>query len=139
MNNVQLSGRITLMQAKSITTKSGEQIPAVSFGLAVTNPKNREETFFISCFASGKTSDVITKYFQKGDGIYISDGYIKVSSYTDKNGQNRNSWSVIVSSIEFPLSKKSGTQTQGQPQAQPQAQQEFTKAPVVEEEEDFPF
>ena len=138
MNNVQLSGRITLMQTKSITTKSGEQIPAVSFGLAVTNPKNREETFFISCFASGKTSDVITKYFQKGDGIYISDGYIKVSSYTDKNGQNRNSWSVIVSSIEFPLSKKSSTQTQTQ-QQQTQTQQEFTKTPVAEEEEDFPF
>ena len=109
-NLVVLDGRIT-KDIELRTTQSG--VPVARFSVAVNRPKKSGEepaADFINVTAWRNTAEFASKYFHKGDAMKII-GTIQTGSYTDSEGNTRNSFEVIADSIEFPLtqSKKNDT------------------------------
>lgn len=70
-----------------------------------TGSKEKAETSFIRCTAFGKTADFIMKYFIKGDPIFV-EGKLKTDTYAGKDGEKRNSFSVIIQSVHLISAKK---------------------------------
>lgn len=99
MNIVCLVGRLT---ADPELKQSGEH-SYCRFTVAVDR-RGQEGADFIPCVTFGKTAENAAQWLKKGVRVAI-DGRISTSSYTDKDGQKRNSWSVSVRSWEFAQSK----------------------------------
>lgn len=79
------------------------------FNLAVNkNYKNEYgeyETDFIPVTVWGKPAENLVQYQNKGSLILV-DGSISMSNYTDKDGNNRTSFEVMTSNVQFLGSKK---------------------------------
>lgn len=105
MNVVCLLGRLTATPELK-TTQSG--VSVTSFSVAVDRtyqPKGAErQTDFINCVAWRNTADFVCRYFQKGQRIALQ-GSLQSRSYTDKNGNNRTVFEVIVDNAFFAESK----------------------------------
>lgn len=102
MNEVCLVGRLT---ADPELKQSGEH-SYCRFTVAVDR-RGQEGADFIPCVTFGKTAEGAAQWLKKGVRVAL-DGRISTSSYTDKDGQKRNSWSVSVRSWEFAQSKNEG-------------------------------
>lgn len=104
MNKILIQGRLT----RDIEIESGKNgTEYAHFSVAVDRRGKKGEdkqTDFFNCAAFGQTAAFIKQYFHKGDGILI-EGSMQSSQY-DKDGEKRQSWSLIVSNVEFPLQKK---------------------------------
>lgn len=100
MNNINILGRLT---AAVIPYGSGDKL-AARFTVAV--PRDRKnadgvrEADFIDCVAFGKLGETVLGYLDKGCRVGVS-GRLSVSSYTDKDGVKRRSWSVVCSDVSF--------------------------------------
>lgn len=110
MNLVVLTGRLTNdIEVKQ--TQSG--VPFAKFCIAVDkefNSGEERQANFINVTAWRKSAEFLAKYFRKGDGITIS-GSIDTNQYTDKDGNKRTSFEVLMNKAEFPIAKKSGNGT----------------------------
>ena len=104
MNKIILSGNLT----KTPEVKQYESTTVAKFGIAVRRFA-KEETDFFNVTAFGKTAEFCGKYFDKGRRAII-EGRLQTSNYTDKDGNKRTSYDVIVESIEFADSKKKETE-----------------------------
>ena len=108
MNVVCLLGRLTATPEQK-TTQSG--VSVTSFSVAVDRtyqPKGAErQTDFINCVAWRNTAEFICRYFQKGRRIALQ-GSLQSRSYTDKNGNNRTVFEVVVDNAFFAESKNGG-------------------------------
>lgn len=104
MNEVVLVGRLT---SDPELKQSGEH-SYCRFTLAVDR-RGQEGADFIPCVTFGKTAETAAQWLKKGVRVAL-DGRISTSTYTDKDGQKRNSWSVSVRSWEFAQSKNEGKQ-----------------------------
>lgn len=100
MNNVQLLGRLTKDVELRVSQKSKKNF--AYFTLAV---QNGEDAMFIDCVAFDKLAETIEKYVKKGNRILV-EGSINVSTYVDKDGNNRKSTNVFVNKITFIESTK---------------------------------
>lgn len=94
MNSVKLSGRLT-RDPELKQTQAG--VPVASFGLAVDRKFNRDEADFIPITAWRKTAEFVAKYFHKGQRVIISEGRIRVTPYTDRDGNKRTHFEVVES------------------------------------------
>lgn len=100
MNNINILGRLT---SAAIPYGSGDKL-AARFTVAV--PRDRKnadgvrEADFIDCVAFGKLGENVLGYLDKGCRVVVS-GRLSVSSYTDKDGVKRRSWSVVCSDVSF--------------------------------------
>lgn len=100
MNNIDILGRLT---SAAIPYGSGDKL-AARFTVAV--PRDRKnadgvrEADFIDCVAFGKLGETVLGYLDKGCRVGVS-GRLSVSSYTDKDGVKRRSWSVVCSDVSF--------------------------------------
>lgn len=100
MNSINILGRLT---AAAIPYGSGDKL-AARFTVAV--PRDRKnsdgvrEADFIDCVAFGKLGETVLGYLDKGCRVGVS-GRLSVSSYTDKDGVKRRSWSVVCSDVSF--------------------------------------
>lgn len=94
MNNVQLLGRLT-KDVEIEKTKSKKEY--ARFTLAVPNGEN---TNFIDCVVFDKLAETISKYVKKGNRLLV-EGSLNVSTYEDKDGNNRKSTNVYVYKITF--------------------------------------
>ena len=87
------------------------QTPVASFSLAcerdIPNKSGEKEVDFINCAAWRNTADFVTKYFHKGSMAVVS-GRIQIRSYTDKDDRRREVSEIIVDSIYFADSKRTG-------------------------------
>lgn len=101
MNKVILSGNLT----RDPELKQYSSTTVAKFGLAVSRPTAKNEPDFFNVAAFGKTAEFIGKYFSKGSRAII-EGRLQNSSYTDKDGNKRTSFEVMVDNIEFGDSKK---------------------------------
>ena len=105
MNAVCLLGRLTATPEQK-TTANG--VSVTSFTVAVDRtyqPKGAErQTDFINCVAWRNTAEFICRYFQKGQRIALQ-GSLQSRSYTDKNGNNRTVFEVVVDNAFFAESK----------------------------------
>lgn len=110
MNHVTIIGRIT--KDPEIRYSNGEEpIAFGSYTIAVDRPvaKGKDAiTDFINVKAVGRTAEFAEKYLRKGMKIAI-EGRIQVDNYKDKDGNNRSTTYVQVSSHEFCESKQSDT------------------------------
>ena len=103
MNKIFLSGNLT--RDPEVKTYKGDITTAKSAIAASRNFSKNGETDFFNITAFGKTAEFLSKYFQKGSRILI-EGRLQQSNYTDKDGNNRTSYDVIIDNIEFGDSKK---------------------------------
>ena len=105
MNSVCLLGRLTATPEQKSTTNG---VSVTSFTVAVDRtyqPKGAErQTDFINCVAWRNTAEFICRYFQKGQRIALQ-GSLQSRSYTDKNGNNRTVFEVVVDNAFFAESK----------------------------------
>ena len=67
----------------------------------------REETLFIRVTAWAKTAEFCNQYMRKGKGIFV-EGRLKLDTWKDKDGNNRERISVNADRIQFVESKGSG-------------------------------
>ncbi len=116
MNVVCLLGRLTATPELK-TTQSG--VSVTSFSVAVDRtyqPKGSErQTDFINCVAWRNTAEFLCRYFQKGQRIALQ-GSLQSRSYTDKNGNNRTVFEVVVDNAFFAESKgNAAPRTDAQP------------------------
>ena len=114
-NLVVLTGRLTA-DPELKTTQSG--ISVTSFSVAVNRPYRtgeEQQTDFINVVAWRKTAEFIAKYFKKGNMIGI-EGSIQTRKYTDKNGNNRTAFEVVVNNAQFVESKRDSAVSQGSEQ-----------------------
>lgn len=128
MNNVSLVGRLTA-DPEVKHTQSGTAY--TRFSVAVDRQvKQGEEkqADFITIVAWNKTAEFVCKYFSKGQRIGLT-GSIRTGSYTDKDGNKRNTVEVWANNVEF-VEKK----TSVQPTVQPE-----TIDITVPDDEDLPF
>ena len=104
-NLVVLTGRLTA-DPELKTTPTG--VPVTSFSIAVNrNYRSGEEqqTDFINIVAWRQRAEFICKYFTKGSLIGI-EGSFQTRKYTDKNGNNRTAFEVVVNNAQFVESKR---------------------------------
>ena len=111
-NLVVLTGRLTA-DPELKTTPNG--IPVTSFSIAVNRNyragEEQQQTDFINIVAWRQRAEFITKYFKKGSMIGI-EGSIQTRRYTDKNGNNRTAFEVVVNNAQFVESKRDGAASQ---------------------------
>ncbi len=100
MNHIELTGRLTRDPELNV-----EHTPRVNFTIAVDRftKQDADKTDFFRCVAFGSSAQAINECFYKGRGITVS-GRMENNPYNDKNGNKRDSWSVVVEHWEFPLS-----------------------------------
>ena len=120
MNNVQLLGRLT-KDIELAQTKSKKAY--ARFTLAV---QNGEDAMFIDCVAFDKLAETIEKYVKKGNRLLV-EGTLNVSTYEDKDGNNRKSTNVFVNKITFIESAKK------------EDDKKASKKSKKDEDEDLPF
>ena len=114
-NLVVLTGRLTA-DPELKTTQSGISVTSIS--VAVNRPYRtgeEQQTDFINVVAWRKTAEFIAKYFKKGNMIGI-EGSIQTRKYTDKNGNNRTAFEVVVNNAQFVESKRDSAASQGSEQ-----------------------
>ena len=103
-NLVVISGRV----CNDIELKyTQSNIPVCSFTIACDRRGKGEDkqTDFINIVAWRQTAEFISKYFAKGSMIGI-EGSIQTRKFTDKDGNNRTAFEVIVNNVQFMDSKK---------------------------------
>ena len=109
MNNVSLVGRLTA-DPEVKHTQSGTAY--TRFSVAVDRPMKQGEekqADFITIAAWNKTAEFVCKYFSKGQRIGLT-GSIRTGSYTDKDGNKRNTVEVWANNVEFVEKKQSSAQ-----------------------------
>src|SRR5699024_10255483 len=128
MNLVAITGNI----ATDIELRNAGQSVVTSINLAVKDDFKKDTTHFIKVEAWGKTAELLEQYCQKGAKVGIQ-GSLKVDTFQDKEGNNREITKVNASRVEFLDSKGSNNAADGQQsQARPntnQAQQTRSQAP----------
>lgn len=136
MNRIFISGRLTKNPELKVTASG---IEVCNLTVAVDRKVGKDgdkKCDFIDCTAWRKTGVFVEKYFHKGDGINL-EGTLQSEKYTDKNGNERTAWKVVVENVEFPLSKKSdGSSLENHEQT---AQADETFAELPENDGDLPF
>ena len=143
LNNIIISGRLTRTpELKS--TRDGTAV--TSFTVAVDRDYGGEnrQTDFIECVAWRQTAEFISRYFNKGSYITVT-GSLQSRKYTDRNGNNRTAWEIIVDKAYFCGSKPGAEKhTEPEPDESPDGQSpyfdgrsgaDFTELPL----EDLPF
>lgn len=99
-NKVTLVGRISTDLELRYT---GSNKAYCRFNLAVN--RMNEGTDFIPVTVWGKPAENLVQYQSKGSLILV-DGSISMNNYTDKDGNNRTSFEVMTSNVQFLGSKK---------------------------------
>ncbi len=104
MNKALLVGRITT-KPELRTTNSG--IPYTRFSVAINRPfsNNGERSAdFINILVWRKQAENVCNFLDKGSQVAI-EGRIQTGNYTDKDGNNRNSFEVVADNVQFLDSK----------------------------------
>ena len=91
-------------------TQNGTAV--ASFTMAVDrdfkNQNGEKETDFINCVAWKGSAEFASNYFSKGR-MAVVDGRLQMRDWTDKDGNKRRSFDVVVQSMYFCDSKKDET------------------------------
>ncbi len=107
MNVICLMGRL-VADPELKSTQSGVNV--TSFCVAVDRayqPKGQErQSDFINCVAWRGTAEFITRFFRKGQRIALQ-GSLQSRNYTDRDGNKRTAYEVVVDNAFFAESKSS--------------------------------
>lgn len=98
MNNWNGIGRLTKDPELRYTANN---FPVCTFSVAIDRRgKEEKKTNYIPVKVLGKTAENCGKYLAKGRLVGVH-GSIETDSYTDKDGNKRNTWNVLASAVEF--------------------------------------
>lgn len=107
LNRISIHGRLTA-DPEFRETQSG--VSCCNFTVAVDRnfAKQGEEkqTDFFRCVAWRSTAEFINKFFSKGKEIVLC-GSMQMDNYTDKDGNKRTAWNLMVDNAEFCGGKES--------------------------------
>jgi len=119
-------------------------------GLAVNrrfksaNGEQKDETLFIDLTFFGRSAEIANQYLHKGSKILV-EGRLKLDSWKDQNGHNRNKYTVVVENMQMLDNKNNSTtsmsptsnQGYNQPATQPNG---YSNPPEIDiSEDDLPF
>ena len=141
LNQIFLIGRV----GHTPEIRIAGQSTICNFTLAVNdrvkvNDQWTDQTEWFRCTAFGKTADVIAKYVKKGSLIFVS-GKMKSRKYTAKDGTEKTSWEVTVSTLQLLDPKSEGEEqpTEAQTTAPAPAAQSTPKPESSDEDDELPF
>lgn len=97
LNHVSIQGRF-VKDPELRRTDNGKAV--TSFTLAVDRPGKDNGAAFIPCVAWDKTAEFINSYFMKGNAIVV-EGRLDSRDWTDKDGNKRTAYEVIVNQAHF--------------------------------------
>lgn len=105
MNRVCLVGRITKDLELRYTTTN---VATTRFNIAINrqfkDADGERKVDFIPVQCWRKQAENVCNYLNKGSLVSI-EGRIQTEKYTDKDGNNRNTWSVVADNVTFLESK----------------------------------
>lgn len=105
MNRVCLVGRITKDLELRYTTTN---VATTRFNIAINrqfkDADGERKADFIPVQCWRKQAENVCNYLNKGSLVSI-EGRIQTEKYTDKDGNNRNTWSVVADNVTFLESK----------------------------------
>lgn len=107
MNKFMVTGRLTSDPVER-ATKEGN--PIISFRIAVDRWGNGQKvTDFFSCTAFSRQAETLKKLtFGKGAKVLVV-GQMQIDSYTDRNGNTRETPNIVVNEFEL-LESRGGSQ-----------------------------
>lgn len=109
-NKVMQCGRLTA-DTELRMTQGGQSV--VSFTLAVNRPRAKDSTEqkadFLQCVAWDKTAEFISKYFSKGDALFVV-GKLQTRSYKAREGYTVHVTEIVVDEALFVDSKSTAAQ-----------------------------
>lgn len=112
MNSICIMGRVT-KDIELKTTQSG--VSVASFNVAVDRKRadkdGNRQTDFLTCVAWRSSAEFVAKWFRKGDRIGV-EGELQTRKYTDKNGNSRTAYEIVVDNAYFCESKNNGQNDQ---------------------------
>jgi single-strand DNA-binding protein len=103
VNTVILAGHLT--RDPELRPLAGEKV-VVQFGLAINrrykgaDGEVKEDSTFVDCEAWGRTAELIGQYLAKGSAAYV-EGRLRLDSWQDKEGKNRQRLKVVVDNVQF--------------------------------------
>lgn len=148
LNVAIIMGRLT-SDPELRTTSTG--ISVCRFTVAVDRNYQRQgeerKTDFINVVAWRQQAEFVSKYFAKGSMIIVQ-GSVQTSSYTDNNGNKRNSTEIVADRASFGESKRNRDERLGGRDEQPARREssfsnagpdDFQDLAYGESDEDLPF
>ena len=129
LNSVIFIGRM-VNDPELKTTPNGVNV--TSFSIAVDRPFQSNSgddriTDFFNVVAWRSNAEFITKYFRKGSPICVQ-GYMTSRKYTDKDGNNRTAFEMVVEHVHF-VGKKEDSGNDSAPVTAPPANNNAVQAP----------
>lgn len=103
MNKVILMGRLT----RDPEIRSKETVVA-RYTLAINRRYKQEgdaSTDFINCVTFGRNAEFVEKYLKQGVKVIIV-GRIQTGSYTNKDGEKKYTFDIVVEEHQFAESKR---------------------------------
>ena len=101
LNKVIFCGRLTA-DVELKATPSGQSV--VTFTLAINRPRPKDgaeqKADFLSCVAWEKKAEFISKYFKKGDSIYL-EGEARTRNYKNQEGRTVYVTEFLVNEARF--------------------------------------
>ena len=145
INRVCLIGRLTRDPELKFTPAN---TPIASFSIANNrtyvgqNSEKKEQVSFFNCIAWGKTGQIISQYFKKGQRIII-EGRLQQRSWDDKDGNRRSIVEVVVENFQFldapSANKESGTAPQEKTESGPENVPSYEDCFPAFTDDDIPF
>lgn len=133
MNTIILIGRLT-RDVETSTAASGTTV--ARYTLAVDRRGKDSQTDFIPCVAFNKSAEFANNWLHKGMKICVR-GDLQTGSYTDRDGNKRNTFNVVVAEHDF-CERPNTPQTAPKPQTNNTAMDGFMSIPDGVQEE-LPF
>lgn len=146
-NRVILLGNLTRDPELRVTPKGTS---VCQFGMAVnrvyrSGDETQEETTFVDLEAWGKQAEIISKYVNKGNPLFV-EGRLKFDSWESKEGEKRSKLKVIVENMQLMGSRGDNAGQQGsgnyapaERSSSPSTSSPSAPAPSGDIEEDVPF
>lgn len=117
MANINCAILIGRMTADPELKQTPSGVSVTSFSIAVNRRYTKgeeQQADFINIVAWRNTAEFITKYFKKGNAIFIK-GSIQTRSWTDQNGNKHYTTEVIADEAQFVETKKGQSEEQATP------------------------
>lgn len=137
VNQLSISGRLG-RDPELKTANNGTQI--CNFSVAVDDGfGDKKKTYWINCVSFKKTAENISKFFKKGDMIWVN-GKLTIDEW-EKDGQKKSAAKMIAFEFEFFSSKNDG---QSQPTNNQQSSQQSSQPNQAQQQaadfgDDIPF
>lgn len=98
-NRINIIGNLTRDPELRQTT-SGISVAPFSVAVNERLKDGTEEVTFFECVSYDKKAELIARYLKKGSPVFI-DGKMKSRKWTDKQGQTRVQWEILVNEVVF--------------------------------------